>query len=192
MDSPILFVGLGNPGFRYVNTRHNIGFLFVDIIQSLCSYPEFKYDRNLAGEISSLKTDSREVILLKPDTYMNLSGKSVLAAISFYNVLPQNIFVVHDDMDFDFGRQKIKIGGGSAGHNGVQSIIDYLSNPEFYRIRLGIAKKDEERGKDFVLGLFADDEMEFISAGWASRWKELFLTILEDGPVKAMNLFNKA
>ncbi len=156
-----LVVGLGNPGKDYVNTRHNIGFMAADEIHSRYKFSSFKnkFDALAAeGQISSEK-----VLLLKPQTFMNLSGNAVVKAALFYKVLPENIIVIHDDIDLSIGQLKAKRGGGTGGHNGLKSIDSHIT-PDYNRIRIGVghpASKGSEVA-DYVLGPFSKTEEEII------------------------------
>ena len=145
-----LIVGLGNPGSAYSNTRHNAGFWFVDELAS-------KYKANLANEskffgvLGKFNYQNRDIYLLKPQTYMNLSGKSVLALASFYKILPSEIMVAHDELDFAPGVAKLKLGGGNGGHNGLKD-IDSVIGKEYLRLRLGIGHPgDRNKVADYVL-----------------------------------------
>lgn len=132
-----LIVGLGNPNLEYTNTRHNIGVWY---IKSLIHryHKKLKIEKKLLSYISQIKFSTNNVLLLIPMTFMNLSGKSVAAAATFYNILPEEILVVHDELDLPPGTAKYKQGGGHAGHNGLKSIIHYMKNNNFYRLRIGI------------------------------------------------------
>ena len=130
-----LIVGLGNPGTEYAGTRHNVGFMAADFLQQKFGFGPYrdKFD----GEIAEGKIGSEKVYLLKPHTYMNLSGNAVVKAANFYKILPQNIVVIHDDMDLPVGKIKSKNGGGSGGHNGIKS-IDAAITPNYNRVRIGV------------------------------------------------------
>ena len=130
-----LIVGLGNPGSEYAGTRHNVGFLAADYLYEKFGFSPFraKFD----GLIAEGKIAGEKVFLLKPQTYMNLSGNSVVKAANFYKILPENIVVIHDDMDLQPGQLKVKTGGGAGGHNGLKS-IDAAISPNYHRIRIGV------------------------------------------------------
>ena len=130
-----LIVGLGNPGAEYAGTRHNVGFLAADYLYEKFGFSPFraKFD----GLIAEGKIAGEKVFLLKPQTYMNLSGNSVVKAANFYKILPENIVVIHDDMDLQPGQLKVKTGGGAGGHNGLKS-IDAAISPNYHRIRIGV------------------------------------------------------
>lgn len=130
-----LIVGLGNPGAEYENTRHNVGFMAADAIAAKYAFGSFK--AKFDGLIAEGKIDGEKGFILKPQTYMNLSGNSVVKAASFYKILPEDIVVLHDDMDLQLGQIKVKQGGGAGGHNGLKS-IDAAITSGYNRIRFGI------------------------------------------------------
>lgn len=146
-----LIVGLGNPGRQYEKTRHNAGFLFLDKLISRSSNVWVKESR-FDGLLAEIGVSGNKVKLLKPDTFMNRSGQAVGKVARYYKLLPEEILVVHDELDFDVGVVKLKKDGGHAGHNGLKDIIVHLSSKEFYRLRIGIGRPSA--GKcvaDFVL-----------------------------------------
>lgn len=157
-----LVVGLGNPGSEYADTRHNVGFMAADEIHRRYNFSAFraKFDGLIAeGQISGEK-----IYLLKPQTYMNLSGNSVQKAASFYKIDPQHIIVIHDDMDLPIDKIKAKTGGGAGGHNGLKS-IDACITPQYHRIRLGIGhpqNKDSENVINHVLSSFSKTDKEIL------------------------------
>ena len=161
-----LIIGLGNPIKKYAKTRHNFGFMAVDFLQKKINAPKFKMNKKLNAEIS--KTD--EIILAKPKTFMNSSGEAVQKILSFYKMPPDEMVVIHDDLDLSFEAIKTSKDSGSAGHNGVQSIIDMLGTKNLTRIRLGInrppsfAKATDGRPEhippeDYVLQNFSPEEL---------------------------------
>lgn len=162
-NKPVLIVGLGNPGAEYVKTRHNVGFMAVDALAG--------DDATWRSEKNALTTrvdvDGRRVILAKPQTYMNNSGVAVLALMTFYKVPLENLIVIHDDMDIAVGSLREKVGGGSAGHNGIKS-IDANVGRDYRRIRIGINHPRDFDLKidaaDWVLGRFADEELKKINS----------------------------
>ncbi len=136
MEGIRLIVGLGNPGSDYARTRHNAGFWFVDEIANKCGNV-FRQESKFHGEISRCRINGNEIWLLKPSTFMNRSGDAVVALVNYYKILPEEILVVHDELDLMPGCMKIKKGGGNAGHNGLKDISAKLSTPNFWRLRLG-------------------------------------------------------
>jgi len=153
-----LIVGLGNYGPEYEKTRHNYGFMVVDEIAKEHGFPDFK----LSKEHSAFISMKNDCILINPQTYMNLSGKAVKSVASYYKIEPKDILVIHDDADIDLGEIKEAESRGSAGHNGVRSIIDELKTNEFKRLRMGINSDDPSfKGKeleDVVLKNFGSNE----------------------------------
>ena len=138
----LLFVGLGNPGNKYANNRHNIGFMAVDQIASDNGFSPWR--NKFQAELSDGVLDGEKVILLKPQTFMNLSGQSVGEAMRFYKLTPSDITVFHDELDIAPGKCRVKMGGGHAGHNGLRSIHQHIG-PDYQRIRLGIGHPGPQR-----------------------------------------------
>jgi PTH1 family peptidyl-tRNA hydrolase len=154
----LLVVGLGNPGREYQSNRHNVGWMIVD---ELARRHGGTWRGKFNGKVSEIRIDGHKVALLKPETYMNLSGQSVQAAARFFKLEPDAILVVHDEGDFDLGRLQARLGGGLAGHNGLRSIAQQLGTPDFMRLRVGVGRP--ERGDprplaDFVLSDFQPHE----------------------------------
>ena len=152
-----LIVGLGNPGAEYAQTRHNAGFMVVDAIKNEYGFSDFK--SKFDGLISEGKINGEKVFLLKPQTYMNLSGNSVVKAAMFYKILPEDIVVVHDDIDLKLGQIKTKRGGGTGGHNGLKSLDAHIS-PDYNRIRIGVGSAIREEVIGHVLSGFSKKDME--------------------------------
>jgi len=138
MSEPIkLIVGLGNPGREYEATRHNAGFWWVDEWARMNNV-NFKTDSKFHGMVARAALHGHEVHLLKPQTFMNVSGRAVVALALFYKILPDQILVVHDELDLPPGSAKLKLGGGHGGHNGLKDIIAHLGTKEFWRLRIGV------------------------------------------------------
>lgn len=156
-----LIVGLGNPGNEYDKTRHNVGFMAVDELAQAYDFAPFK--AKFDGIIAEGKIANEKVYILKPHTYMNLSGNSVVKAANFYKILPQNIIVIHDDMDLPVGKLKAKLGGGAGGHNGLRS-IDAAITPNYNRIRIGVGHPNQggEAVVNHVLSRFSKVDAEII------------------------------
>ena len=185
-----IIVGLGNPGREYQNTRHNIGF---DVIDTLA-------DRNhiVMGEkkhkavIGKGFVAGQKAVLVKPQTYMNLSGESVRDVIDFYKIdEKEELIVVSDDISLDVGQIRIRKKGSAGGHNGLKNIIQHLGHDEFQRVKMGVGEKPQGRDlADYVLGHFSKEERSIMdeSAGRAAEAIEVMIT---EAPDKAMNLFNK-
>ncbi len=154
-----LIVGLGNVGAKYELTRHNVGFLFVDAFSSVNNFGNFK--AKFKGEFSKGIVGSKQVILLKPHTFMNLSGQSVQPAMQFFKIKPEEILVIHDDIDLKFGEVKTKLGGGDAGHNGLKDITCAIGK-NYWRMRIGIGRPEFGEISDFVLQKFSKTELDEI------------------------------
>jgi PTH1 family peptidyl-tRNA hydrolase len=154
----LLVVGLGNPGREYAENRHNVGWMVVD---ELARRHGATFRGKYSGQFGEARIGDAKVALLKPETYMNLSGRSVSPAARFYKLPPERVLVVHDEGDFDLGRLQARVGGGLAGHNGLRSIAQDLGTQQFGRLRIGVGRP--ERGDprplaDFVLSDFRPDE----------------------------------
>ncbi len=167
----ILFVGLGNPGDRYENNRHNIGFHVIDALVE--HYGARDISKNaFHGELFK----SNELLFLKPTTFMNLSGKSLQAIKHFYKIEPENIIVIHDDLDLPFGAVRFKKGGGHGGHNGLKS-IDSMIGKEYIRVRMGIGKPlYKSQVTDYVVGDFTADESVILDR-WIAHVSQACCTI---------------
>lgn len=133
-----LIVGLGNPGEKYKDTRHNVGFMVVDKLAHELGGSDIQWES--IAKLGALVAKAGEVVLMKPETYMNGSGVAVKKVASFYKISPEDIWVIHDDLDLPLGKIRIRVGGASAGHHGIDSVIQELGNDKFVRIRLGIGK----------------------------------------------------
>ena len=152
-----LVVGLGNPGEEYVETRHNAGFMAVDAIAEKFAFGPWR--EKFDGLIAEGKIGQHRVFLLKPHTFMNLSGNSVVKAAMFYKILPQSIVVIHDDMDLEISKLKAKTGGGTGGHNGLKSIDACITNA-YHRIRIGVGHSKNGDAINYVLSGFSKDEKQ--------------------------------
>lgn len=156
----LLFVGLGNPGPQYARNRHNIGFMAVDEICRCHGFSSWR--RKFQGVIAEGAIASRKILALKPQTYMNESGRSVGEAMRFYGMAPSDVFVFHDELDLLAGKLRVKIGGGTAGHKGIRSIDAHIGN-DFHRVRIGIGHPGERRSvHGHVLGDFAKADAEWV------------------------------
>lgn len=183
-----IIAGLGNPGDRYLFTRHNLGFMVADrlALTHNLSFRRKKFDALFAeGSLSGVP-----VILLKPQTFMNLSGAAVGPLVRFLKADPSDLVVVHDDLDLPFGTLRIKDGGGDGGHKGLQSVIEALGTDAFLRLRLGIGKPAaKELVEAYVLEPFGKDEMDELPA-LLERACSALMEILTAGARPAMNKFN--
>lgn len=154
-----LIVGLGNPGKKYERTRHNVGFVIVDKLATTYGL-RFVPAKKLQADIAKGELESKRVVFLKPETFMNNSGLAVHAALSFYKLTPDDLIVVHDDKDIPLGETRVQVGRGSAGHNGIKSIFECLGTKNFTRIRVGVAPAVILHGDtaNFVLSNFTKEE----------------------------------
>jgi PTH1 family peptidyl-tRNA hydrolase len=151
-----MFVGLGNPGERYDLTRHNLGFW---VTQLLDTENELSLSKNSFNSIiTEIDINGKKAKLVQPQTYMNNSGEAVVKIKNFYKIDNQDICVIHDDVDLPMGNVKISLGGSSAGHKGVQSIIDQLGTDQFWRVRIGVGRSDKIPTEDWVLMKYTDIE----------------------------------
>lgn len=153
-----LIVGLGNPGKKYENTRHNAGFMVMDRIAQMCDTPISR--EKFEGRYVKTRLRGEDVILLKPETYMNLSGFSVRAAMDFFKIAREDILVIYDDMDTPVGSIRLKTKGSAGGHNGMKSVISSVLGEDFNRIRVGIGRDPKIKIVDYVLSRFRADEVE--------------------------------
>lgn len=183
-----MVVGLGNPGPRYIGTRHNVGF---DFISEFCK----KHDIGLTVSkfnaiIGQGNIGDKKVIALMPQTYMNLSGDAVKPVADYYKILPENVIVVYDDIYLQAGKIRIRENGSAGGHNGMKSIIAKLRTEKFPRIRIGVSEKPANIDlADYVLSKFTKEECQFIDEAISNSVKALEV-MLSDGNLKAMNMFN--
>lgn len=155
-----LFVGLGNPGSKYANTRHNIGFMAVDALASDHQFSPWR--KKFQGQLSEGKIGSQKIILLKPETFMNLSGQSVGEALRFFKLTSSDVTVFHDEIDLAPGKIRVKSGGGHAGHNGLRSLHQHIG-PDYDRVRLGVGHPGrKELVPNYVLGNFAKSDEDWL------------------------------
>lgn len=157
-----VIVGLGNIGREYQWTRHNIGFLCVDFLAEKYGFSPWKHEKKFFGEVCSGSINGEKILFLKPETYMNLSGKSVAAIRNFYRVEAQDVTVIFDDLDLAFATIRLRLKGGSGGHNGIKSLLSALGSEHFRRIKIGIKTelRTKMRADQFVLGKFRPEERE--------------------------------
>ena len=185
-----IIVGLGNPDRQYQNTRHNIGFDVVDAIAE--KYDIAMGERKHKAVIGKGFIAGQKVVLVKPQTYMNLSGESIRAVIDFYKVDEKNeLIVISDDVSLDVGRIRIRKKGSAGGHNGLKNIILHLGHDEFMRVRMGVGEKPQGRDlADYVLGHFTKEEREVIDESIRNAAAAIEIMVTQ-GPDAAMNLYNK-
>lgn len=182
-------IGLGNPGYEYSKTRHNVGFMVVDFLQNFYSFTPWKKDKiNLVshGDIHNI-----EIYLIKPQTYMNLSGIGVKYFIEKYKFFPEDLLIVQDDLDLTVGTIRIKFNGKDGGHNGIKSIIKEINTSNFYRLRIGIGKpQNKEEIVEYVLSNFTSEELIVIEKIIKTS-PQIIETIVKEGWDKAQNLYNR-
>jgi len=183
----LLVAGLGNPGREYERTRHNAGWMVID---ELARRHEGSFRSKFDGQLSEVRLDGLRLALLKPETYMNVSGKSISAAGRFFKVEPESLLIVHDDVDLEAGRLQARAGGGLAGHNGLRSIASALGTQDFLRLRVGVGRPgrgDRRPVADYVLSPFsADEDVDAL----ISRAADAVETIARDGVEPAQQRFN--
>ena len=185
-----LVVFLGNPGPRFNGTRHNAGFMAADALESKLSVKINKVKfRALVGTCS---IGNENVLLMKPQTYMNLSGEAVIQAVNFYKIPPENVIVVSDEIALDTGRIRIRPKGSAGGHNGLKNIILHLGTDAFPRIRMGVGAPGhpDYDMKDWVLGVFKDKDAELMQEA-AEKVADSIVCIMEKGLDKTMNIYNR-
>lgn len=179
-----LLCGLGNKGSRYFFTRHNIGYLTVDRFSQRYSIP---LDKKTCNSIVGIKED---LIIAKPDTYMNISGASVLSLVKRFDIKTEDLIVVHDDLDMEFGRIKIRWDGKDGGHRGVRSIIEALETRDFFRLKVGIGRDPVMDPVEYVLSNFSKDETETLHETLDTVSEALY-TFIYEGKEKAMSIYNR-
>jgi PTH1 family peptidyl-tRNA hydrolase len=183
----LLIAGLGNPGRQYERTRHNLGWLVLD---ELARRHEGSWRSKFSGSLAETRLDARRIALLKPETYMNESGRSVSAAMRFFKVAPDSLLVVHDDVDLEEGRLQARRGGGLAGHNGLRSLAQQLGTQDFLRLRIGVGRPgrgDRRSVSDWVLsGFEPEEDVDAL----VTRSADAAETIVRDGLDEAQARFN--
>ena len=184
-----LIVGLGNPGQKYANTRHNMGFLTVDLLAEQAGVKLNKVKFKSAYNILSFA--GCKCLVMKPQTYMNLSGEAVGEAARFYKIPPERVLVISDDVSLPIGKLRIRKGGSAGGHNGLKSIIQHLGTDQFPRVKIGVGEKPhpDYDMADWVLSKFTGEDLKTIQAA-VKKAADAVACYLENGPDKAMNRFN--
>ena len=183
-----LIAGLGNPGDKYKNNRHNIGFQIIDTY--LTFFSQNKLIDKFDSEYTSINFKENKLHIIKPKTFMNESGIAVNKCINFFKIPLENLIVIYDEMDLSPGNIKIKFGGGSAGHNGIKSIINSLGSEKFTRVRIGIGKPvNKEKISSYVLSNFTNDELNLFNE-IKTNIKYIIKDLVLEGLPFAMNKFN--
>lgn len=182
-----LVVGLGNPGARYQDSRHNVGFRCAD---EVARRHQAVFSRQLFdARIAWVDIAGKRVLLAKPQTYMNLSGRSVAPLLRYFGLAPAGLLVVYDDMDLPLGRIRVREQGSAGGHNGMKSIIAALGTQDFARVRIGIGPSGAQDAADYVLGRFTPDEAPLV-VGALERAADAVEVVVAEGVATAMNRFN--
>ncbi len=179
-----LIVGLGNPGKEYENTRHNVGFMVLDQYIN-----NNDWQQKFNGLYQIVNIEGEKVIFLKPTTFMNLSGLSVVQVSKYYDISPTDILVIQDDMDIEFGRYKLKKNSSSGGHNGIKSIISSLNTEAFGRLKIGISHDKNKDTISYVLGKFSKEELATLKEQY-QVYNDIINSFIKDGIDKTMNTFH--
>ena len=184
-----IVVGLGNPGDKYENTRHNVGFMTVDELGERGRFPIQRL--KFRALTSTAAIGGQGVLIMKPTTYMNLSGEAVGEAARFYKIAPDHILVISDDVDLPVGKLRIRKSGSAGGHNGLKSIIQHLGSDQFPRLKIGVGGKPhpDYDMADWVLGKLQGEDKKTMDAA-IKRAADAIECLLREGPDKAMNKFN--
>ena len=180
-----LIVGLGNPGKEYTNTRHNIGFM---VLNHFANADNWKSKWNAL--YTEIMVNNEKVLLVKPTTYMNLSGNAIIEFVNFYKINLEDILVIQDDLDLSFGTYKLKTSSSAGGHNGIKSIIERLGSNSFARLKIGISNNKEMDTKDYVLGKFSKEEIETLEKLYPT-FDDIITSFITDGIEKTMNKYNR-
>lgn len=183
-----LIAGLGNPTKEYERTRHNAGFSVIDVLAD--RYGIDVSEKKHKGLCGKGIIEGERVLLLKPQTFMNLSGESLRAAVDFYKLEPQDIIVIYDDISLPPGQLRIRLKGSAGGHNGIKNIIAHLGTQEFPRIKVGVGEKPPRMDlADYVLGRFSKEDQPLMDGAFKEA-AEAAVMMMKDGPDRAMNHFN--
>ncbi len=182
-----LVAGLGNPGNEYLLNRHNAGFLFLDYLVEKYNLNPFKVNTNYSYTFLSLE---EKVVLIKPLTYMNLSGFAIINALAFFKIEIDNLLVIYDETAIPFGNIRIREKGSDAGHNGIKNIIQNLGTTQFKRIRIGIGNSSDLTMRDYVLSDFSKEELEILKNKIFLNVEESLKLVVKDKIKEAMNLYN--
>ena len=183
-----LIIGLGNVGGKYTFTRHNVGFMCVDKI-ALDNGAEFRENAKLKSLITKIYKDGEEYMLVKPTTYMNLSGEAMRAVIDYYKIDPKDMIIVYDDLSLDLGRIRFRASGSDGGHNGIKSVIKYLGSNQFLRLKIGIGPQPPIPAEAFVLQNFEKDHLDALK-DVLSKSTEAIFYCFDNGIDKTQNKFN--
>jgi peptidyl-tRNA hydrolase, PTH1 family len=183
----LLVAGLGNPGPRHERDRHNVGWMVVD---EIARRRNASFRSKFSGRVGDARIDDRRLALLKPETYMNESGRSISAAARYYKVAPGDVLVVHDDVDLELGRLQARAGGGLAGHNGLRSIAQALGTSDFLRLRIGVGRPGRGDQRDVAAFVLAPFEVHEDREGIVSRAADAVETLVFEGIEETQQRFN--
>ena len=183
----LLVVGLGNPGREYARNRHNVGHMVAD---ELARRHGGSWRRKFSGQLAEVRIDGHRVALLKPETYMNESGRSAKAAAAFFKAEPDAILVIHDESDLESGRLQVRKGGGLAGHNGLRSLNQHLGTPEFMRLRVGVGRPERGDRRPLADYVLSDFEPHEDAEAIVARAADAVETLGDDGLEAAQRAFN--
>jgi len=184
----LLVVGLGNPGREYARNRHNAGYLVVD---ELARRHGGTWRSKFSGQLAEIRLDGHKVALLKPETYMNESGRSAGAAARFFKVDPDAVLVVHDDSDLEAGRLQVRLGGGLAGHNGLRSLAQHLKSQDFLRLRVGVGRPERGDPRPLADWVLSDFEPHEDAAALIARAADAVGTLDAEGVERAQAAVNR-
>jgi PTH1 family peptidyl-tRNA hydrolase len=183
----LLVAGLGNPGPRHERDRHNVGWMVVD---ELARRRDMSFKSKFSGRVGETRVDDHRLALLKPETYMNESGRSISAAARYYKIAPEDLLVVHDDVDLELGRLQARAGGGLAGHNGLRSIAQTLGTSDFLRLRIGVGRPGRGDHRDVAAFVLAPFELHEDRDGIVSRAADAVEALVVDGIEGTQGRFN--
>ena len=183
----LLVAGLGNPGGEHAQDRHNVGWMVVD---ELARRHGGSFKGKFSGRLADVRLGDARLALLKPETFMNESGTSIQAAAAFYKVAPEDVVVVHDDVDLEVGRLQARLGGGLAGHNGLRSIASHLKTQEFLRLRIGVGRPGRGDPRDLADYVLSDFEPEDDAQALVGRAADAVETLLREGLEESQRRFN--
>ena len=183
-----LVVGLGNPGSKYHETRHNVGFMAIDLMAKELGLT-FSEEKTFKAEVASTFLNGEKVYFVKPTTFMNLSGLAVRALLAYYNIPMEDFIVIYDDLDMEVGKLRFRQKGSAGGHNGIKNIILHTGSQNFNRIRVGIDRSKYIKVVDYVLSRFTKDEQDAINQGIENA-SDAVIDYLDHGFNHAMNRFN--
>jgi PTH1 family peptidyl-tRNA hydrolase len=184
----LLVVGLGNPGRDYAANRHNVGWMVVD---ELARRHGGSWRSKFSGQLAEIRLEGHKLALLKPETYMNDSGKAVGAAVRFFKLDPDAVLVVHDEGDFDLGRLQLRLGGGAGGHNGLRSIAQHLRTPDFMRLRVGVGRPERGDPRPLADYVLSDFEPHQDAEGLVARAADAVEALDADGIERAQAAVNR-